>query len=164
MSEKEERTSIIGVVKDGIKYKLENLRSSTISDWFFNKRVVVEKAFFGEEYIYTIRLVGDRYFITVDDEEHELFGEPTYFEYWIINDNKREEDLDKPLEYREDGTLILQEIEKGTFVIGRTVQRLNFHEVTADRLNVVCAGLTDEFHLGHRFELLDIWASPDMES
>ncbi len=143
---------------------MDGLPSSTILGWFFNERVVVEKAFFTEEFIYSVRLVGDRYFISADDEEHEFFGEPTHFEYWIINDNKREEDLNKPLEYRDDGTLILQKIEKGTFVIGRTTRRLNIHEVTEDKLDVICVGLADELHVGHRIECQEIWASPEMGS
>ena len=93
-----------------------------------------------------------------------MFGEPTHFEYWIINDNKTEENLNKPMEYREDGTLILQPIGKGTFVIGKTTHRLNFHEVTADKLDVICSGVTDDFHVGHHHEWREVWVNPEMEN
>ena len=114
-----------------------------------SKRVVIERSFYGAEYIDSIRLVDDRYFMSVDDDEYELFGEPTSFEYWILNENKGELLETKILE---DGTWVLPEIEKGTYVIGQTNKRMNFHEVTPDKLTLLAQGPMDDIHIEYNID------------
>lgn len=92
-------------------------------EWLLRHPLTIEKAIYdNDEDIYSYRQLGDRYFMTVDDPDYVLFGEPTLYQYWLFNVD-----------------------EEHSIVVGESSTRLNFNEVSKANMTVIFQGHDEDY-------------------
>lgn len=106
------------------RFELPYIEPELEIKWFFRERMIIEKAMYdGDDDIYSYRRLGDRYFMTTDHPDYELFGEPTHYQYWLFNVDREH-----------------------SIVVGDSSKRLNFNEVSKTTMLVVFEGHDEDFN------------------